>query len=58
MKSLKAILEPVEKRCILKALTKNRWNILQTAKQLEIDRVTLYSRLAKYGLEKPNGGRK
>ncbi|MBW7889410.1 MAG: hypothetical protein H3C35_13830, partial [Bacteroidetes bacterium] len=29
------------------------WNISRTAEALNIDRVTLYNKIAKYGLKKP-----
>lgn len=46
-------LQEVEKALILKVLTENRWNLKQTADALVVARSTLYSKLQKYGLEKP-----
>lgn len=42
-----------EKVHILKVLQENDWNISKSAKDLKIDRVTLYNKMKKYGLEKP-----
>jgi DNA-binding NtrC family response regulator len=39
-----------EKKYILKILNENNWNISKTAVTLEIDRVTLYNKISKYGL--------
>lgn len=44
----------VEKKHIMKVLNENRWNISKTSKVLGIDRVTLYNKLNRYNLEKPN----
>lgn len=44
----------VEKKHIMKVLNENRWNISKTSKVLGIDRVTLYNKLNRYHLEKPN----
>jgi two-component system NtrC family response regulator/two-component system response regulator HydG len=46
-------LPAIEKALILKVLTENRWNLKQTADDLDVARSTLYSKLQKYGLEKP-----
>jgi DNA-binding NtrC family response regulator len=43
-------LSAIEKKYILKALNENNWNISRTAQILEIDRVTLYNKINKYGL--------
>lgn len=43
-------LENVEKQHILLVLTKNDWNIQQTAKDLGISRASLYRRIEKYNL--------
>jgi DNA-binding NtrC family response regulator len=45
-------LEEIEKRHILQILEKYNWNISGTAKALKVDRVTLYNKIRKYGLEK------
>lgn len=45
----------VEKRHILKTLKLNEFNVTHTAKVLEIDRVTLYNKMRKYGIERPAG---
>jgi transcriptional regulator with PAS, ATPase and Fis domain len=47
-------LENIEKSHLLRVLEKNRWNISRTAKVLGIDRVTVYKKLKKYGIERPN----
>ena len=41
-----------EKKYILKILKENSWNISRSAEILEIDRVTLYNKINKYGLKK------
>ncbi len=38
---------------IAKVLAKHNWNITRSAEALGIDRVTLYSKISKYGLKKP-----
>lgn len=43
-------LEEVEKFCIIQALSKNMGNISHTAKELDINRNTLYRKMEKYGL--------
>ncbi|MGO9480252.1 MAG: sigma-54 interaction domain-containing protein, partial [Candidatus Kryptoniota bacterium] len=43
----------MEKIHIAKVLDKMGWNITRTADALGIDRVTLYSKISKYGLKKP-----
>jgi DNA-binding NtrC family response regulator len=45
-------LKEVEKNHIRQILTDNDWNIARSAKILEIDRSTLYSKIKKYGIEK------
>jgi DNA-binding NtrC family response regulator len=45
-------LEYVEKSHILNVLEKNKWNISLSAKILGIDRVTVYKKLKKYGIER------
>lgn len=44
-------LDDHEKVHILQILTKYRWNISRSAKALQVDRVTLYKKIKKYGLE-------
>jgi DNA-binding NtrC family response regulator len=48
-------LSDIEKTFILRALVKYNWNISRTAKALQVDRVTLYNKIRKYGLRSPNG---
>jgi len=43
-------LEEVEKKHVHQILIKNDWNISRTAKALKVDRVTLYNKIKKYGL--------
>ena len=43
----------VEKVHILRVLEKNKWNISTSAKLLGIDRVTIYKKLQKYGIKRP-----
>ena len=45
-------LDAVEKVHIIKILQKTNWNITRSAEMLDIDRVTLYNKIAKYGLKK------
>jgi DNA-binding NtrC family response regulator len=45
-------LKEVEKNHIRQILTDNGWNIARSAKILEIDRSTLYSKIKKYEIEK------
>ena len=45
-------LEEIEKKYILKVLNENSWNISKSAEILEIERVTLYNKINKYGLRK------
>jgi len=45
-------LEEVEKNHISRVLKKYDWNISRAAAALEIDRVTLYNKIKKYGLQK------
>jgi DNA-binding NtrC family response regulator len=47
-------LEAIEKRHIQKILEDNNWNISKSAEELQIDRVTLYNKIKKYGLRKNN----
>jgi two-component system, NtrC family, response regulator AtoC len=46
-------LAEMEKIHILSILEQNNWNISRSADILEIDRVTLYNKIHKYGLRKP-----
>lgn len=46
-------LSEVEKRHIALVLQENNWNISKSAEDLKIDRVTLYNKIKKYGLRKP-----
>lgn len=46
-------LSEVEKRHIALVLKENNWNISKSADNLKIDRVTLYNKIKKYGLRKP-----
>lgn len=48
-----ASLAAVEKSHIMQVLLQNSWNISRSAEILEIDRVTLYNKIHKYGLKKP-----
>jgi len=45
-------LEESEKMHIVKILEENEWNISRTAKDLGIDRVTLYNKIKKYNIER------
>ncbi|MGE5432871.1 MAG: sigma-54-dependent transcriptional regulator [Syntrophomonadaceae bacterium] len=45
-------LESVEKRHIMNVLEINNWNISKSAEALQIDRVTLYNKINKYGFRK------
>ncbi|MFA6599205.1 MAG: sigma-54 dependent transcriptional regulator [Ignavibacteriaceae bacterium] len=45
-------LSSMERKYILKILNENNWNISKSALILEIDRVTLYNKITKYGLRK------
>ncbi|MDZ7373717.1 MAG: sigma-54 dependent transcriptional regulator [candidate division KSB1 bacterium] len=46
-------LEAVERSHIEKVLAKTGWNISRAASILQIDRVTLYNKIRKYGLRRP-----
>jgi two-component system, NtrC family, response regulator HydG len=46
-------LAELEKIHIAKVLRETGWNISQAARLLEIDRVTLYNKMRKYGIERP-----
>ncbi|RJP72103.1 MAG: sigma-54-dependent Fis family transcriptional regulator [Ignavibacteriales bacterium] len=45
-------LSAMEKKHIAKVLDDNNWNISKSAEVLQIDRVTLYNKINKYGLRK------
>lgn len=45
-------LEDSEKRHIINILNENQWNISKSAKNLGIDRVTLYNKIKKYNIER------
>lgn len=47
-----AMAEP-EKQIILAALNANDWNRQQTARQLDINRTTLYKKIKQFGLDQP-----
>jgi DNA-binding NtrC family response regulator len=44
-------LEDLEKKHISQILAKYSWNISRAAKALQVDRVTLYNKISKYGLK-------
>ncbi len=46
-------LAAVEKAHIRRVLGENRWNISRSADILDIDRVTLYNKIEKFGLKRP-----
>ena len=46
-------LENIEKKHILNVIKYNKWNISDSAKVLRIDRVTIYKKLKKYGIKRP-----
>jgi DNA-binding NtrC family response regulator len=46
-------LAEIEREHIFRALTGTGWNVSKTAKILEVDRVTLYNKIKKYGLKRP-----
>lgn len=46
-------LAAAEKAHIAAVLIQNRWNISHSAEVLQIDRVTLYNKIEKFGLKKP-----
>jgi DNA-binding NtrC family response regulator len=45
-------LSEIEKQHIARVLAQNNWNITRSADILQIDRVTLYNKIARYGLKK------
>ena len=44
-------LDDLEKNYIQRILDKYNWNISRSAKALQVDRVTLYNKIRKYGLK-------
>jgi DNA-binding NtrC family response regulator len=46
-------LASIERQHVEQVLGSTRWNITRAAEILDIDRVTLYNKIAKYGLKKP-----
>jgi transcriptional regulator of acetoin/glycerol metabolism len=42
----------VERQHVKRVLDEAGWNVTQAARLLEIDRVTLYNKIKKYGLER------
>ncbi len=48
-------LEAVEKAHIQRILNETNWNIQRSAQILGIDRTTLYNKIKKYGLKRPEG---
>ncbi len=47
-------LASMESKYIFQVLNENNWNISRSASILEIDRVTLYNKINKYGLRTKN----
>jgi len=47
-------LKEVERGHIIQILERNQWNIARSAKALGIDRSTLYSKIKRYGIHKPD----
>lgn len=48
-------LDELERKHIGKILKKYEWNISRAARALNVDRVTLYNKIRKFGLRKPKG---
>ncbi|MFQ5708642.1 MAG: sigma-54-dependent transcriptional regulator [bacterium] len=48
--TLKELRENVERKYILATLKKNKWNVSQTAKELDVDRTNLHKKIRYYGL--------
>ena len=46
-------LDDLENKHVLQILNKYGWNISRAAQALKVDRVTLYSKIKKYGLKQP-----
>ncbi len=53
--ALKDAIEGPEKQILLAALKANQWNRQETAKQLDINRTTLYKKMKQHGLDLPEG---
>lgn len=53
MPLIRALEEP-ERRVLLAALIANNWNRQETARQLDINRTTLYKKIKQYGLDTPD----
>lgn len=51
-KGLKEAREGLEKDFILRALTKNKWNVTKTAEELNVSRPTLYEMMEKLGIKR------
>jgi sigma-54 dependent transcriptional regulator, acetoin dehydrogenase operon transcriptional activator AcoR len=51
-------LKEIEKTAIIKALIRNNWKKLQTAKELGINKNTLRRKIIAYGIEKYSSGKK
>jgi transcriptional regulator of acetoin/glycerol metabolism len=45
-------LADVEKRHIVNVLERTDWNVTRAAEILEVDRVTVYNKIKKYGLQR------
>ena len=50
-------LAEIERRHIADVLERTGWNISRTAEILEIDRATIYNKIKRYGLERPEAER-
>ncbi|MCB9899511.1 MAG: sigma-54-dependent Fis family transcriptional regulator [Planctomycetes bacterium] len=50
-------LADVERRHIERVLAETEWNVTRAAAVLDVDRGTLYNKIAKYGLERPEHAR-
>jgi DNA-binding NtrC family response regulator len=51
--SLERAMEEPERQILLAALKANEWNRQETARQLDINRTTLYKKIKKHGLDDP-----
>jgi transcriptional regulator of acetoin/glycerol metabolism len=49
-------LAEAEKAHVRAVLDSQDWNISRAARILEVDRVTLYNKIKRYGLKKPDDG--
>lgn len=52
--SLQKMVDEAEKSLVLQALEANRWNVKQTAEQLNIERSNFYKKLSKYNIKRPD----